>query len=92
MSNSYNYIDPDYTYTDPKTGILRNLADISDESVLIFVESRTQKEFIRLLALEKDLSINLNPPDNESIYKRYMSGTINSEVDTLASLIFELIQ
>jgi cell filamentation protein len=39
MSNSYNYIDPDYTYTDPKTGILRNLADISDESVLIFVES-----------------------------------------------------
>jgi hypothetical protein len=29
MSNSYKYIDPDYTYTDPKTGLLRNLQDIS---------------------------------------------------------------
>jgi cell filamentation protein len=45
---------------------------------------RTQREFIRLLALEKDLSINLNPPDNENIYKRYMSGTINSEIHLLA--------
>ncbi len=198
MSNSYNYIDPDYTYTDQKTGILRNLADITDESVLLFVESgavtkrmqelylnpikiknssslffihkhlfqdiyiwagkkrnveiskggkqffptshfekafqyidsliiefkttsksdkeklaqklaeildsinylhpfregngRTQREFIRLLALEKDLRLNLNPPDNENIYRPYMNGTINSEVDTLSSLIFELIQ
>jgi cell filamentation protein len=39
MSNSYNYIDPEYTYTDPKTGILRNLADITDQDVLLFVES-----------------------------------------------------
>jgi cell filamentation protein len=39
MSNSYKYIDPDYTYTDPKTGILRNLQDISDSDVLLFVES-----------------------------------------------------
>jgi len=39
MSNSYKYIDPDYTYTDSKTGILRNLTDISDEDVLLFVES-----------------------------------------------------
>ncbi len=28
MSNSYKYIDPDFTYTDPKTGLLRNLQDI----------------------------------------------------------------
>lgn len=39
MSNSYKYIDPDYTYTDPKTGFLRNLQDITDPEVLLFVES-----------------------------------------------------
>ena len=39
MSNSYKYIDPDYTYTDPNTGLLRNLQDITDPDVLLFVES-----------------------------------------------------
>ena len=39
MSNYYKYIDPDYTYTDPKTGILRTLADITDKDVLLFAES-----------------------------------------------------
>ncbi len=39
MSNSYKYIDPDYTYTDPKTGLLRNIQNITDPDVLLFVES-----------------------------------------------------
>jgi cell filamentation protein len=197
MSNSYKYIDPDFTYTDPKTGILRNLQDITDPYVLLFVESgavtkrlqelyehpkkiksidtlfeihrhlfqdiyvwagkkrtveiskdgnqffptshfdiafryidklisefkkipndknkliaeklaeildnvnylhpfregngRTQREFLRLLALEKGLTLNLNPPDIKSIYERYMKGTVESEVMTLTELIFELI-
>ena len=39
MSDSYKYVDPDYTYTDPKTGILRNLAGITDPDALIFFES-----------------------------------------------------
>ena len=52
---------------------------------------RTQREFLRLVALEKDLTINLNPPDNKSVYERYMKGTIESEVKTLTELIFELI-
>jgi cell filamentation protein len=39
MSNSYKYIDPDYTYTDPQSGLLRNQQDISDPDVLLFVES-----------------------------------------------------
>lgn len=39
MSNSYKYIDPDYTYTDPATGVLRNLQDVTDPEVLLFVES-----------------------------------------------------
>jgi len=197
MSNSYKYIDPDFTYTDPKTGLLRNLQDITDPDVLLFLESgvvtkqlqelyespikikgidslfeihkhlfqdmyvwagkkriveiskdgkqffptshfdnafsyiyqliaefkkipkdnkkllaeklaeildninylhpfregngRTQREFLRLLALEKDLTLNLNPPDKKSVYERYMKGTIESEVRTLAELIFELM-
>ena len=197
MSNSYKYIDPDFTYTDPKTGFLRNLQDITDPDVLLFVESgavakrlqelyespikikgidslfeihghlfqdiyvwagkkraveiskdgkqffptshfdnafkyidqliaefkqtpksnnrllseklaeildnvnylhpfregngRTQREFLRLLALEKGLTLNLNPPDNKSVYEQYMKGTIESDVKTLTELIFELI-
>ncbi len=197
MSNSYKYIDPDYTYTDPNTGLLRNLQNITDPDVLLFVESgavtkrlqelyekpikikgidslfeihshlfqdiyvwagkkriveiskdgkqffptshfdnafryidqliaefkkipnenkkslaeklaeildninylhpfregngRAQREFLRLLALEKGLTLNLNPPDNKSVFERYMKGTIESDVKTLAELIFELI-
>ncbi len=197
MSDSYKYLDPDYTYTDPKTGLLRNLQDITDPEVLLFVESgavtkqlqklyenpikitgtdslfaihkqlfidiynwagkkrtveiskdrkqffptshfnnalryidqlisefkhipkdnkhklaeklaeildnvnylhpfregngRTQREFLRMLALEKGLSLNLNPPDNKSVYDRYMKGTIESDVEILTGLILELI-
>jgi cell filamentation protein len=39
MSNPYRYIDPDHTYTDPKTGVLRNLQNIIDPDTLLFVES-----------------------------------------------------
>jgi cell filamentation protein len=197
MSNAYKYIDPDYTYTYPKTGLLRNLQDITDPNILLFVESatvtkrlqelyenpikikgieslflihqhlfqdiyvwagkkriveiskdgkqffptthfdnafryintlivefkeipkdnkkhlaenlaeildnvnylhpfregngRAQREFLRLLASEKGLSLNLNPPDNQSVYDRYMKGTIESDITTLTELIFELI-
>jgi cell filamentation protein len=198
MSNSYNYIDPDFTYTDPISGLLRNKQDITDPEVLLFVESgavtkrlqelyenpikikgidslfeihkhlfqdiytwagkkrhveiskdgkqffptthfdiaykyidqliaefkktpqgninnlveklaeildnvnylhpfregngRTQREFLRLLASEKKLILNINPPDNKSVYERYMKGTIESDMTTLTELIFELIE
>ena len=198
MPDSYKYVDLDYTYTDPKTGILRNLADITDSDVLLFFESgavakriqelyekpikikgadnllsihrhlfqdvyswagkrrkveiskagkqffptthfdnafrfidtlisdykniskedklqiaeklaeildnvnylhpfregngRMQREFLRLLALEKGLTLNLNPPDNKNVYDQYMQGTINSDVKTLTKLILELIE
>ncbi len=49
---------------------------------------RTQREFIRLLALEKGLKLNLNPPDNKNIYESYMKGTIESNVSILTELIF----
>jgi len=52
---------------------------------------RTQREFLRLLALEKGLTLHLNTPDKISIYERYMKGTIESNVKTLTALIFELI-
>ena len=50
---------------------------------------RTQREFLRLLAIEKGLTLNLNPPDNKSVYERYMKGAIESDVKTLTALIFE---
>jgi hypothetical protein len=39
MRDQYNYIDPDYVYTDPKTGILRNSQNITDYKVLQSFES-----------------------------------------------------
>jgi cell filamentation protein len=199
MSGStYNYIDSDYIYSDPRTGVLRNKANIDDAKLLIAFESmkvslrleelqdnpirikasssllsihrylfqdvynwagqvrtveiskggkqffptshfpnafayidtliaeyrkigkknklqiahklaeildtinflhpfregngRTQREFIRLLALEKGLSLNLNPPDSVDVYNRYMSGTIEGNVNTLTALLQELIE
>ena len=198
MPNSYKYVDHDYIYTNPKTGILRNLAGIIDPDVLLFFESgavakriqelyekpikingtdsllsihrhlfqdvyswagerrkveiskagkqffptthfdnafrfidtlvsdyktitkgdklqiaeklaeildnvnylhpfregngRAQREFLRSLASEKGLTLNLNPPDNKYVYDQYMQGTINSEVKTLTILILELIE
>ena len=197
MSNSYKYIDLDNSYIDPNTGLLKNLHDITDPDVLLFVESsavtkrlqelyknpveikgieslllihkhlfqdiyvwagqkrtveigkdgkqffpiphfdsafkyinqlitefkdipknnktyqseklaeildninylhpfrdgngRAQREFLRLLAKEKGLTLNLNPPDNKRVYERYMKGTIESDLQTLTELIFELI-
>jgi cell filamentation protein len=40
---------------------------------------RTQREFLRILALEKGFELNLNPADNADVYKRYMDGTINGD-------------
>lgn len=37
MSNSYEYIDPDNSYIDPKTGLLRNLQDITDPEMYYFL-------------------------------------------------------
>jgi len=198
MRDNYEYIDPDYTYTDPVTGVLRNLTGITDPQDLLFFESaavikraqeleinpiriqnattllnihrylfqdvyhwagqkrkveiskqgkpfflteyfdngfsyidtligdyrkivpadksnlarhlatlldninylhpfregngRTQREFIRVLALEKGYSLNLNPPDNLDVFERYMSGTIEGDIGKLTSLLLELMQ
>lgn len=197
MKNAYHYIDFDYTYTDPETGVLRNRENINDARLLLVFESmkvsirleellanpikiknssslldihrylfqdiyswagktrtveinkggtpffplshfhnafqfvdrlieayrkvakndktqltyklaeildsvnylhpfregngRTQREFLRSLALEKGLSLNLNPPDNADVFERYMAGTIDGNVEQLATLLLEII-
>jgi cell filamentation protein len=50
---------------------------------------RTQREFIRTLAFQKGYLLNLNPPNNKSIYNRYMKGTIESDVNILQEIISE---
>ncbi len=58
MSNSYKYIDPDYTYTDPNSGLLRNLQDITDPDVLLFVESGVVTKRLQQLH-EKPINLSL---------------------------------
>jgi cell filamentation protein len=193
MSENYAYVDTDYKYTDPQTGILRNLAGITSRDSLVFFETaatskrlqelanypimikdsrtlleihkylfqdvyswagqtrtveiskggkqffpldrfgtafsfidnliseyrkinstdilalarklaeildavnflhpfregngRTQREFVRVLALEKGFELNLNPADNADVYECYMSGTIDGDIGKLAELI-----
>lgn len=53
---------------------------------------RTQREFLRLLALEKGFILNLNPPDNKDIYEKYMKGVIESDLTILTELITELLK
>ena len=197
MRDNYKYLDSDYTYTDPNTGLLRNIVNIDNEQLLTAFESmkcserleelsknpikiknstslldihkylfqdvyhwagqkrtveiskqgkqffltayfdkgfeyiekllveyrkvepenkskiaeylanlldsinylhpfregngRTQREYIRTLALEKGYILILNPPDNTDIFERYMSGTIDGDVEKLTKLINELL-
>ena len=52
---------------------------------------RTQREFLRVLALEKGFLLNLNPPDTTIVFKRYMSGVIEGNLEKLSNLIFDLL-
>ena len=100
FNNAFIFIDTlivEYRKIDRKNKVLltRKLAEILDNINYLhpFREGngRSQREFLRLLAMEKGLSLNLNPPDNADVYKRYMSGTINGNVEQLASLISEIV-
>ena len=101
FNNAFRYIDQIIVEfkkipKDNKKLIAEKLAEILDNINYLhpFREGngRTQREFLRLLALEKGLILNLNPPDNKNVYERYMKGTIESELKTLTELIFELIE
>ncbi|OYU83386.1 MAG: filamentation induced by camp protein fic [Flavobacterium sp. BFFFF2] len=100
FDNAYRYIDNlidefKKTPKNNKNQIAERLAIILDTVNYLhpFREGngRTQREFLRLLALEKAWVLNLNLADNLSVYKRYMKGTIESDVTTLTELIFELL-
>lgn len=90
LINEYRHIEEN-----EKILVANKLAEILDNVNYLhpFREGngRTQREFIRLLAFEKNIILNLNPPDDNSIYERYMQGTINSDVKLLSELLFELI-
>lgn len=79
-----------------KAEISRRLAEILDAINYMhpFREGngRTQREFVRVLALEKGYTLCLNPPDNREVYEQYMAGTINGDVDILSNLIESIIQ
>ncbi|GMO33765.1 MAG: hypothetical protein Ta2B_14220 [Termitinemataceae bacterium] len=113
MRNAYSYIDPDYTYTDPQTGVMRNKENINDAKILTDYESFKSAERMEelqlkpikiknsdalftihkhLFALEHGWTLNLNPADNVDVYERYMSGTIDGDVEKLAVLILELLK
>ena len=101
FDNAFRFIDrivSDYKNTSKidKRQIAEKLAEILDNINYLhpFREGngRTQREFLRSLALEKGWTLNLNPPDNKDIYYQYMQGTINSDVKTLTQLIFELLE
>ena len=80
---------------DDKLALSHKLAEILDAVNYLhpFREGngRTQREFLVLLAHAKDWTLNLNPPDNVDVYERYMAGTINGDVGSLARLIFECL-
>jgi cell filamentation protein len=51
MRNDYNYIDPDGIYTDPDTGVLRNLGNITDHDALAFAETAATTRRVNELRL-----------------------------------------
>lgn len=100
FENAFNFIDTliesfKKTKRDDRHEIAEKLAEILDNVNYLHPfrdgNGRAQREFLRMLALEKGISLNLNPPDNKNVYERYMQGTVNSDVKILKELIFELI-
>jgi cell filamentation protein len=100
FSMGFQYIDTlinDYRNIEKlnKEALASKLSEILDNVNFLhpFREGngRTQREFLRLLALEKELILNLNPPDNKDVYDKYMKGTIEGDLKILTELILESI-
>lgn len=81
MSNSYNYIDLDYTYIDPESGILRNLLGISDKEELIFVESSAVTKRLKELYENpiKIKGIDSLFKIHKHLFKTFMNGRVEKE-------------
>jgi cell filamentation protein len=80
---------------DDPAALARRLAEIVDSVNHLhpFREGngRTQREFIRILALERGYQLSLNPATDRTVYERYMQGTVGGDVGLLAALIEEII-
>jgi len=50
VRENYQYVDPDYTYTDPATGLLRNKENIDNSQLLTVFESMKCSERLEELA------------------------------------------
>lgn len=76
---------------DDKAKLADSLAEILDNLnyAHFFREGngRTQREFLRCLALQKGYVLNLNPIDDASVYDEYMQGTIKGDIKALSALI-----
>lgn len=98
FDTAFAYIDTlivEYRKTKNLDDISHRLAEILDSVNFLhpFREGngRTQREFLRTLALEKKIVLNLNPVDNQDVYNRYMYGTINGDVEVLSKLIRDIV-
>jgi cell filamentation protein len=74
-----------------KDVVAKRLAQILDSANYLhpFREGngRTQREFIRVLALEKGFLLDLNPATDKNVYEWYMKRTIEGNVSMLSELI-----
>jgi cell filamentation protein len=91
LINDYKQINPNN-----KLELSRKLAEILDEINWMhpFREGngRTQREFLCLLAKEKNYTLDLNPPDKPEVYQEYMQGTVFGAIGTLTHLIHDCIK
>ncbi len=98
MSNSYKYIDPDYTYTDPKTGLLRNLQGIADSDVLLFVESgavtkrlhQLDENPIKIKGIEENVSIRINDLLGKTILEKYTNEDCELNTEKLSDGLYSV--
>lgn len=98
FANAFRYVDSllaEYRAipNQNRAALAEKLADILDtvNELHPFREGngRTQRELLRLLALEKGYALELNPPDNLDAYRRYMDGTVKADMGMLTALIAE---
>jgi cell filamentation protein len=50
---------------------------------------RTQRDFVRSLALEMGWTLWLNRNDSADVYEKYMAGTVNGDIKLLSELFSE---
>ena len=99
FSDGFSYINElieEYWILDDNiSSIAKKLAELLDaiNHLHPFREGngRTQREFIRVLALEKGYRLDLSSAEDKDVFERYMSGTIEGNKKLLTELIESII-